>query len=45
MWHSHHNESGKDAYVLPIQDAGLLTYQRVFEISFSHAKQKYYTWQ
>ena len=24
-WHSHHNESGEDAHVLPIQDAGLHT--------------------
>lgn len=35
-WHSHHNESGEDAHVLPIQDAGLHTYLRTLEIMFSH---------
>ena len=34
-WHSHHNESGADAYVLPIQDAGLHTYLRTLDILFS----------
>jgi gentisate 1,2-dioxygenase len=34
-WHSHHNETGEDAYVLPIQDAGLYTYQRTLDIRFS----------
>ena len=34
-WHSHHNESGADAYVLPIQDAGLHTYLRTLDIRFS----------
>jgi len=34
-WHSHHNESGEDAYVLPIQDAGLHTYLRTLDIAFS----------
>ena len=33
-WHSHHNESSIDAYVLPIQDAGLYTYQRTLDIQF-----------
>jgi gentisate 1,2-dioxygenase len=33
-WHSHHNESNEDAYVLPIQDAGLYTYQRTLDIQF-----------
>ena len=33
-WHSHHNESGKTAWVLPIQDAGLLTHQRTLDIRF-----------
>jgi gentisate 1,2-dioxygenase len=32
VWHSHHNEGGKVAYVLPIQDAGLLLYQRILGI-------------
>ncbi len=35
-WHSHHNESGEDAHVLPIQDAGLHTFLRTLEITFSH---------
>ena len=37
-WHSHHNESGADAWVLPTQDAGLYTHQRTLDIRFSHAK-------
>ena len=36
-WHSHHNESGADAYVLPIQDAGLHTYLRTLDIAFSRS--------
>jgi gentisate 1,2-dioxygenase len=35
LWHSHHNETGEDAYVLPIQDAGLHTYLRTLDIRFS----------
>lgn len=27
-WHSHHNESTEEAWVLPMQDAGLYTHQR-----------------
>uniref|UniRef100_A0A7S1U2L0 Cupin 2 conserved barrel domain-containing protein n=1 Tax=Phaeomonas parva TaxID=124430 RepID=A0A7S1U2L0_9STRA len=34
-WHSHHNESDKPAWVLPIQDAGLYTHQRTLDIRFS----------
>jgi gentisate 1,2-dioxygenase len=34
-WHSHHNESGADAEVLPIQDAGLHTYLRTLDIQFT----------
>jgi len=34
-WHSHHNESSGDAYVLPIQDAGLHTYLRTLDITFN----------
>ena len=26
-WHSHVNETDEDAWVLPVQDAGLFTYQ------------------
>ena len=33
-WHSHHNESNKIAWVLPIQDAGLFTHQRTLDIRF-----------
>jgi gentisate 1,2-dioxygenase len=33
-WHSHHNESGEDAYLMPIQDAGLHTYLRTLDIQF-----------
>jgi gentisate 1,2-dioxygenase len=35
-WHSHHNESGQDAYVLPILDAGLHEFLRSLDIQFSH---------
>ena len=34
-WHSHHNDTDQDAWVLPIQDAGLYTYQRTLNIEFS----------
>jgi gentisate 1,2-dioxygenase len=30
-WHSHHNESGQDAIVLPIQDAGLVMNMQVLD--------------
>jgi gentisate 1,2-dioxygenase len=30
-WHSHHNEGNEDAWVLPIQDAGLYTHQRTLD--------------
>ncbi len=33
-WHSHHNESGAQAHVIPLQDAGLHTYLRTLEIQF-----------
>ena len=33
-WHSHHNESGQPAYLMPIQDAGLHTYLRTLDIQF-----------
>jgi len=32
LWHSHHNDGITYAYVLPIQDAGLLLYQRILGI-------------
>ncbi len=34
-WHSHHNESGRDAHLVPIQDAGLQTYLRALDIRFT----------
>ena len=37
-WHSHHNETGEPAWVLPMQDAGLYTHQRTLDIRFSHGK-------
>lgn len=33
-WHSHINESDEEAVVLPVQDAGLYTYQRTLNIEF-----------
>jgi gentisate 1,2-dioxygenase len=35
LWHSHHNESGADAYLVPVQDAGLHNYMRTLAITFS----------
>lgn len=35
MWHSHHNESGSAANLLPVQDAGLHTYLRTLDIVFT----------
>lgn len=35
--HSHHNDSDEVAWVLPVQDAGLFTRQRVLDIRFSSA--------
>ena len=34
-WHSHVNESGQPAWLLPIQDAGLQTYLRSLDIRFA----------
>ena len=34
-WHSHHNDSGEDAWVLPLQDAGLHTHMRTLDIQFA----------
>ncbi len=34
LWHSHHNESDSDAYVFPVQDAGLHNYLRTLDIQF-----------
>lgn len=35
LWHSHHNISETNAWVLPIQDAGLHTHLRTLDIQFS----------
>jgi gentisate 1,2-dioxygenase len=35
LWHSHHNESGHPAHILPIQDAGLHTHLRTLDIRFT----------
>jgi len=35
MWHSHVNESGADAHLVPVQDAGLQTYLRALDIRFT----------
>ena len=37
LWHSHHNQSGSPAYLVPIQDAGLHTYLRSLDIRFTAA--------
>jgi gentisate 1,2-dioxygenase len=37
LWHSHHNESGAPAYLVPVQDAGLHTYLRSLDIRFTSA--------
>lgn len=34
LWHSHHNESGAPAHLIPVQDAGLQTYLRSHDIRF-----------
>jgi gentisate 1,2-dioxygenase len=34
LWHEHVNASDSDAYVMPIQDAGLHTYLRTLDIQF-----------
>jgi gentisate 1,2-dioxygenase len=35
LWHSHNNDGDTTAYILPIQDAGLLLYQRILGIVFT----------
>jgi gentisate 1,2-dioxygenase len=35
MWHSHNNTGNTFAYILPIQDAGLLLYQRILGIKLT----------
>jgi gentisate 1,2-dioxygenase len=38
LWHSHHNESGHPAHILPIQDAGLHTFLRTLDIRFTRSR-------
>ncbi|QSB00784.1 cupin [Methylomonas sp. EFPC1] len=33
-WHAHYNDSGEEAHLLPLQDAGLQTYLRSLDIKF-----------
>jgi len=35
-WHAHYNTSDQAAHIIPIQDAGLLTYLRALDIRFTH---------
>ena len=35
LWHAHHNESTEPAYLLPVQDAGLLTHLTALDIRFA----------
>lgn len=42
LWHSHHNESGRDAHLMPIQDAGLHTHLRTLDIHFVHKDPEVY---
>ncbi|QXC59398.1 cupin domain-containing protein [Aquihabitans sp. G128] len=35
LWHAHHNESSEPAYLLPVQDAGLLTHLTALDIRFT----------
>jgi len=39
FWHSHHNESGSAAHLIPIQDAGIHSYMRTLDIEFAHPGQ------
>jgi len=34
-WHSHHNDTEEDAWVLPLQDAGLHTHMQTLDIRFA----------
>jgi gentisate 1,2-dioxygenase len=42
LWHSHHNESGEPAHLIPIQDAGLHTHLRTLDIHFVHKDSQVY---
>jgi gentisate 1,2-dioxygenase len=38
LWHAHYNESGREAHLIPVQDAGLQTYLRSLDIRFAPAR-------
>jgi gentisate 1,2-dioxygenase len=40
LWHEHHNEGNETAWVFPVQDAGLVTYERILEIRFGSLPHK-----
>ncbi len=40
MWHAHYNDSGEQAWIIPIQDAGLQTYLRSLDIRFAPSARK-----
>lgn len=40
LWHAHYNESGQQAWIIPIQDAGLQTYLRSLDIRFAPPARK-----
>lgn len=40
LWHAHYNESGQQAWIIPIQDAGLQTYLRSLDIRFAPSARK-----
>ena len=42
LWHSHHNDTGAPAYLMPIQDAGLHTYLRTLDIQLFHPHHESY---
>ncbi len=35
LWHEHHNDGRDEAWVFPVQDAGLVTYGRILDIRFA----------
>lgn len=43
-WHAHYNESGAQAHVIPLQDAGLHTYLRTLDIQFYTENQNSMPW-
>ncbi len=35
FWHEHHNDGLEEAWLLPVQDAGLVTYGRILDLRFA----------